>query len=56
MPLLTGFAWSLICQSAGEVLVHVSGLPLPGPVAMGIAEQIGGIPALAAVFVCWRRC
>lgn len=32
MPLLTGFAWLLLCQSAGEVLVRVSGLPLPGPV------------------------
>jgi len=32
MPLLTGLAWLLLCQSAGEVLVRLSGLPLPGPV------------------------
>jgi holin-like protein len=32
MPLLTGLAWLLLCQSAGEVLVRLLALPLPGPV------------------------
>lgn len=32
MPLLTGLAWLLLCQSAGEVLARLLQLPLPGPV------------------------
>jgi holin-like protein len=32
MPVLTGLAWLLLCQSAGEVLARLAGLPLPGPV------------------------
>lgn len=32
MPVLTGLAWLLLCQSAGEVLVRLLALPLPGPV------------------------
>ncbi len=32
IPLLTGLAWLLLCQSAGEVLAHLLALPLPGPV------------------------
>jgi len=32
MQVLTGFAWLLVCQSAGEVLARLLGLPLPGPV------------------------
>ena len=34
----------------GEVLASVAPKSVTAPVAMGIAEQIGGIPALAAVF------
>ena len=32
MPLLTGLTVLLLCQSAGEALVQLLGLPLPGPV------------------------
>ncbi len=32
MPLLTGLAWLLLCQSAGELLARLLQLPLPGPV------------------------
>lgn len=32
MDLLKGFALLLLCQSAGEVLVRLSGAPLPAPV------------------------
>ena len=32
MPFLTGLAWLLICQSAGELLTRWWQLPLPGPV------------------------
>jgi holin-like protein len=32
MTLLQGFAWLLVCQSAGEVLARLGHLPLPGPV------------------------
>ena len=32
MTVLTGLAWLLLCQSAGEVLTRLFGLPLPGPV------------------------
>jgi holin-like protein len=32
MPLLTGLAWLLVCQSAGELLARLLQLPLPGPV------------------------
>jgi holin-like protein len=32
MAVLTGLAWLLLCQSAGEVLTRLFGLPLPGPV------------------------
>ena len=31
-PLLTGLAWLLLCQSAGEALTRVAHLGLPGPV------------------------
>jgi len=30
---LTGFTWLLVFQCAGEVLVRLAGLPIPGPVA-----------------------
>lgn len=30
--MLTGLLWLLGCQLAGEVLVRLTGLPLPGPV------------------------
>ena len=33
MPILTGLAWLLVCQSAGELLARLLQLPLPGPVA-----------------------
>jgi putative effector of murein hydrolase LrgA (UPF0299 family) len=32
MPFLTGLAWLLLCQSAGELLARLLQLPLPGPV------------------------
>ncbi len=32
MAVLIGLAWLLLCQSAGEVLTRLFGLPLPGPV------------------------
>ena len=32
MPLLTGLAWLLLCQTAGELLARLLQLPLPGPV------------------------
>lgn len=32
MDVLTGLAWLLLCQSAGEVLARLLQLPLPGPV------------------------
>ena len=30
---LTGFTWLLVFQCAGEALVRLAGLPIPGPVA-----------------------
>ena len=32
MDILRGFAWLLLCQSAGELLAKGLGLALPGPV------------------------
>lgn len=32
MPLLTGLAWLLLCQTAGELLARWFHMPLPGPV------------------------
>jgi len=32
MPILTGLAWLLMCQTAGELLTRWWQLPLPGPV------------------------
>lgn len=32
MPLLSGLAWLLLCQTAGELLARLLQLPLPGPV------------------------
>jgi len=32
MPFLTGLAWLLLCQTAGELLARLWQLPLPGPV------------------------
>lgn len=32
MDALTGLAWLLLCQSAGELLARLLHLPLPGPV------------------------
>jgi putative effector of murein hydrolase len=63
VPGLRGLAWLLALQSLGELLALGWALNLPtdvllslapksvtAPVAMGIAEKIGGIPALSAVF------
>ena len=63
MPGQRGLAWLLALQSLGELLALGWALNLPtdvllslapksvtAPVAMGIAEKIGGIPALSAVF------
>ncbi len=41
MPLLTGLAWLLLCQSAGELLARLFGLPLPGPVLGMLLLLIG---------------
>ena len=32
MDVLRGFAWLLLCQSAGELVARGAGLALPGPV------------------------
>ena len=32
MPVLTGLAWLLLCQTAGELLARLFQLRLPGPV------------------------
>ena len=32
-PLLSGFTWLLLFQCAGEAVVQLAGLPIPGPVA-----------------------
>jgi holin-like protein len=32
MMFLQGFAWLLLCQSAGELIARAAGLGLPGPV------------------------
>lgn len=44
--MLAGLTWLLGCQLAGEVLVRVTGLPLPGPV-IGMALLFGLLQ--------WRR-
>lgn len=47
MNLLRGFALLLLCQSAGEALVRLTGLPLPGPVlGMGLLLLALRWPAL----------
>ena len=43
--LLAGFTWLLVFQCAGEALVRLAGLPIPGPVA--------GMALLLAVLL-WR--
>ncbi len=36
-PLVAGFTWLLVFQCAGEAVVRIVGLPVPGPVAaMGL--------------------
>ena len=47
-----GSVWLLgwVLQLPNEVLRSLTTKSVTAPVAMGIAEQIGGIPALAAVF------
>lgn len=39
---LTGFTWLLVLQLAGEAVVRLTGLPLPGPI-------VGFVLALAAL-------
>jgi holin-like protein len=39
---LSGFTWLLVFQCAGEVLVRLAGLPIPGPVA-GMALLFGAL-------------
>ena len=52
MPLIMGMSMLLACQFAGELVARGLTLSIPGPViGMGIAEQIGGIPSLAAGIV-----
>lgn len=47
MPLLQGFALLLLCQSAGEALVRLLGLPLPAPVlGAGLMLALLGIERL----------
>ena len=40
MRALTGFTLLLLCQSAGELLARVAGLPFPGPV-IGLVLMAG---------------
>lgn len=49
--LLQGFAWLLLCQSAGEALVRLTHAPLPGPVvgAMALWVLLAWPPARQAV-------
>jgi holin-like protein len=39
---LSGFTWLLVFQCAGEALVRLAGLPIPGPVA-GMALLFAGL-------------
>ncbi len=40
--LLAGFTWLLVFQCAGEALVRIAGLPVPGPVA-GMALMLAAV-------------
>lgn len=42
MNFLHGFAWLLVCQSAGELLARGAGLGLPGPV-IGMMLLLGAL-------------
>jgi holin-like protein len=61
MPALTGLAWLLLCQSAGEALVRLLQLRLPGPV-VGMLLLLGLLrwPAVrrcgACATPCWPTC
>jgi holin-like protein len=47
MDLLKGFSLLLLCQSLGEVLVRLLGLPFPAPVlGMGLLLGALNVPAL----------
>ena len=49
MALLQGFALLLLCQSAGEVLLRLAGLPLPAPVVgAGLLLPLLGLARLRA--------
>jgi holin-like protein len=41
MPVLTGLAWLLLCQTAGELLARLLQLPLPGPVVGMVLLLVG---------------
>ena len=43
MEALRGLALLLLCQAAGEALVHATGWPLPGPV-VGLILLLGLLP------------
>lgn len=44
--MINGLAWLLVCQVVGEVLVRLTGLPVPGPV-VGMVVLFG--------LLLWRR-
>ncbi len=44
-----GIAWAL--GASREVLLSLAPKSVTSPIAMGIAEQLGGVPSLTAVFV-----
>lgn len=46
-PLVAGFTWLLLFQCAGEALVRLAGMPVPGPVA--------GMALLALALLARRR-
>jgi holin-like protein len=41
-PFLAGFTWLLLFQCAGEAMVYVTGLPIPGPV-LGMALLLAAL-------------
>ena len=51
-PFLAGFTWLLLFQCAGEAIVYVTGLPIPGHV-LGMALTLAA--RTASVRGCERR-
>jgi holin-like protein len=41
-PFLAGFTWLLVFQCAGEAIVYVTGVPIPGPV-LGMALLLAAL-------------